>query len=336
MKMIMPFVTFSLLAGLLFGETQPVSLKPASSAIVVVNGIPLTQAQFDARFLEISAFHPKLASLKPAQRTQTEKQIKDGIIPSFIKSRVLVDEARARGLIPSLLQKKQSSDFFTALAKRRGMTLDNYAQTLPGGREELDTRIEEDSLMRALFFAVVEPQISEGVIMQQTAVLQQTLKQGNIDAAATNALFQAELTRTLAAIQSGNHQFNADEQAWEPALSENVETEVVALADATFTPEEEVIEAITQLKTEEWSPVLEQAETFDCFLRLPKKEDEKASSYIRLLIRKDLGFVEPELEELKGDVARSHRQKLQEEFVADLIKNATVIYPGKTETRSSK
>ncbi|HNX33080.1 MAG TPA: hypothetical protein PKM57_00530 [Kiritimatiellia bacterium] len=308
-------------------------LRP-DDVLVKINAHALTKAGLDERIaddLAVSqAVNADFFAKASAELERYKLQLRARCLNRFLVHAVVLDEARRRKVQPAADDLKAANEMIEKICTLRKITRQAYVETFAEKEKAVARRMTDEATMRALFRA----QFGDKLLAsdKEALDLQNEIKEGNKGAEQTNALVKAsleQLAEKLRATAGGKPSDLLPEITRQlPAgmVAEKVEKRL----EKEFT-DAEVTEALAGLPVLQWSPVVELEETFDLYFIADRQKDDEAKQYrydlIRVYAKRDLGFVEPSLEELKNDIARRKREALQAPWVLELLKKARVSYP---------
>lgn len=304
-----------------------VSDLASGDILVQVNHSVLTRAGFEERLTRELNLRKARASRMTVRQFETLKEnLQMHIVSSFVTRQAMLEEAKRLKIVPLDEDIAAAEAYIAQVCKVLKTDRPAYAKTFEGGEEALQRFIQDEATLRAL----IEHELGDKVTVsnEEAQKLLSDLEKANAESEATNTVLRATIDTIHANLQNGGQKFAESPLTWEPVLPTELLSEVIRLEDSDFLPEDEVEEALKNLLSGAWTPVLEQGETFDCFYRIPTPPmATKPPEFIRIYAKKDLGYLVPSLQALKRDILSRRQETHQKPWVEGLIKKVGIRYP---------
>ena len=188
------------------GEAKTIAEMKDSDAIVVVNGYPLTKANFDDLMVIRTKRLLKRKGASPAAVESLVNQFKRQYVPQFVFQRLMLDKARELKVLESAEVEKQVNDELSAVAKQRKTTVDKIVKSFPGDFKYYLYDAAAEKWMDKL----VEKHIPPKMIVDDAFVsnCQAQVELDNAATTATNQLFKARMLEWKQSVLAGKVSFD--------------------------------------------------------------------------------------------------------------------------------
>lgn len=287
--------------------------------LVRVDDAVLTKADFTA---EVEG---QLAFQRAARHDMTDQQveylrnqIKKYVLAWFVNRQAMLAEARRMNVVAEEADTLAAEKGVSEICRVRGITRDAYARE-NGGEDRVAARVAEEALLLALTREAFKDDPLD-ISQADAETILGNIRRDNAFIAETNAVRRAALEAVALRISAGMQTFDPINGVASPSLPEPMTVELVEKTEA-FGLDEAAVEVLNSLNIGEWSPLLEQEESFDLFL------NSAGNTRVRVSMPKELGYREPKIAEIQRDVGNARREVFQRPWLSGLIRKTTIYYP---------
>lgn len=299
-----------------------------TDALIIVNGTPFTYRDYQRQSQQELALRKASGRLQQLKQfEQITRNMPPMLVQRFISRRVMLDEATAKATKPTREDIEAAEKYIEAICTRLKTTPEAYAQTFPDGEKGVENLMREEATLRAL----LRDTFADSILFtdEEAQKIFDDIQAGNQQAAATNTLRKAEIDAIHAEMTAGTRRFDPETQTIIPELPDEFTFSFGLREDIQPEPGDEALDVIRPLLRGEWTPVVEQEESFDFYTRIADSE-EGPRRYLGISVEKDLGFLTPSIETIKADMTKRRQNALQIPWTQDLIRKAAIIYPNGT------
>lgn len=303
-------------------------LRP-DDCMVQVDDRCLTKWRFEELYGEEIALNKHLEkSLTKEQWEQFCRKTAYNTVNVFVVRETMLQEARRQKIEPQAEDLKSAERFIDEICARLKLGREKYAERFKRGMEEVNTRIREEAVLKALlrkqFVGKLEASLDEAKTLHDELVKE------NRAASETNSI-------RLTAMR------NIHDQAVAGILT--VPDGEITKANFHLPPggiverlpdldidkleESDLKAALLKLKPGQWTSVLDLEESFDLYRLETQHRVEGATKYgfLRISVEKDLGYDVPEVDKLRADIAERKRNALQVPWIKEIASKIALCYP---------